>query len=325
MTRYVVIGAGAVGGVVGARLHQAGLDVVLIARGAHLEAIAKDGLRVVSPADDHTLAIPAVGHVAEVGWAPGDVALLAVKSHQSAEVLADLAMAASPDLPVVCLQNAIANEPMALRHFANVYGVMVGCPTGHLEPGVVQAWSSPVSGILDIGRWPAGADARCEAIAADLRSATFDSLVRPDIARWKNRKLISNLGNAIQAVCGREESDGVLRPLVRAEGEAALAAAGRDVASMAEDKDRRGNVLTLGHIDGQRRPGGSSWQSLHRATGGIESDFLNGEVVLLGRTHGVPTPANAVLQRMARELAAARRPPGSEPAAEVLAAIASMR
>jgi 2-dehydropantoate 2-reductase len=64
-------------------------------------------------------------------------------------------------------------------------------------------------------------------------------------------------------------------------------------------------------INGQRRGGGSSWQSLARGTGSIEADLLNGEIVLLGRLHGVVTPVNELLQVVANELAASGAPPGS--------------
>ena len=60
--RFVVYGAGAIGGVIGARLFQSGHDVALIARGAHYDAIRDHGLRIQSPADDATLPIPVVDH-----------------------------------------------------------------------------------------------------------------------------------------------------------------------------------------------------------------------------------------------------------------------
>lgn len=323
--RFVVVGAGAVGGVVGARLSRAGHEVVLVARGPHLDAIRADGLRVESAEGTQVVRIPAAGSPAEVDWRPDDVALLAVKSHQSADALADLAAEAPAGLPVACLQNGIANERMALRHFPVVQGVMVACPTGFLQPGVVQAWSSPTTGLLDVGRWPAGADELSESLVAAFASASFDSRVTPDVARWKNRKLLMSLGNAIDAVCGPPERDGELHAMVTAEGEAALAAAGMAVATGAEDTERRGDLLQLGEIAGGRHPGSSSWQSLRRGTGGIESDFLNGEVVLLGRMHGVPTPANALLQRLARELATGRRPPASVPVDDVMRRLAAAR
>src|SRR5262249_41672437 len=136
--RWVVVGAGAVGGVVGARLAGAGHDVVLVARGEHLAAIRRSGLRLLTPDDDAVLRVPAVGSASEVDWRPGDGALLAVKSMATAGLLTELAAACDPgSTPVVSLQNGVANEPAALRYFANVYGICVMLPTSHLEPGVV--------------------------------------------------------------------------------------------------------------------------------------------------------------------------------------------
>jgi 2-dehydropantoate 2-reductase len=56
-------------------------------------------------------------------------------------------------------------------------------------------------------------------------------------------------------------------------------------------------------IEGQRRGGGSTWQSLERGLGSVETDYLNGEIVLLGRLHGVPTPVNALMQRLTAQAA----------------------
>ena len=72
-------------------------------------------------------------------------------------------------------------------------------------------------------------------------------------------------------------------------------------------------------IDGERRGGGSTWQSLARGTGRVETDLLNGEIVLLGRLHGVPTPVNALLQDVANELARTGAPPASLTEADLLA------
>jgi len=95
------------------------------------------------------------------------------------------------------------------------------------------------------------------------------------------------------------------------EGEAALTAARIDFASLEEDTARRGDLLRLRAIGARPRPGGSSWQSLARGTGRIEADYLNGEIVLLGRLHGVPTPVNALLQATANRMARERSAPGS--------------
>jgi 2-dehydropantoate 2-reductase len=309
--RFVVYGAGAVGGVVGARLFEHGHPVVLIARGDHYRAIRDGGLRIQDPTGEQTLPTPVVDHPSGVEWTGDDVALVAVKSQHTSGVLRELATVAPPELPIVCLQNGVANEAEALRRFANVYAVPVASPTAHLEPGVVQAYSSPITGILDIGRYPEGVDDVAVSVATALSASTFDARAIPDVARWKWRKLITNLGNAIEAVCGPVARGGTIGQRAAAEGEACLAAAGIDAATTEEDRERRGDLLRLRPVAGQKRQGGSSWQSLARQAPGIESDYLNGEVVLLGRLHGVPTPVNALLQRLANRLAATGARPGS--------------
>src|SRR4029077_1857354 len=105
---------------------------------------------------------------------------------------------------------------------------------------------------------------------------------------------------------------------VRAEGEACLRAAGIDFASRDEDKERRADRMHVQPVNGAFRGGGSSWQSLARRTRSIESDYLNGEIVTLGRLHGVPTPVNALMQRVAHEQARLRASPPSARAAELL-------
>jgi 2-dehydropantoate 2-reductase len=309
--RFVVYGAGAIGGVVGARLFEHGHEVSLIARGDHYRAIRDGGLRIQDPTGEQALPIPVVDHPSAVRWTPADVALVAVKSQHTPGVLDELAAVAPPELPIVCLQNGVWNEAEALRRFANVYAVPVASPTAHLEPGVVQAYSTPVTGILDIGRYPEGVDDVAITVAAAFAASTFDARAIPDVSRWKWRKLITNLGNAVEAVCGPAGRGGTIGPRAAAEGEACLGAAGIDAATTDEDRSRRGDRLRLLPVAGYKRPGGSSWQSLARQAPGIESDYLNGEVVLLGRLHGVPTPVNALLQRLANQLAAAGARPGS--------------
>ena len=317
--RIIVYGAGAIGGVIGGRLFEHGHDVVLIARGAHHDAIASDGLRLEWAEGSATLPVPVVSGPANVSWTGDDVVLLAMKSQDTDGALAALAGEAPPDTPVVCAQNGVDNERRTLRYFENTYGMCVMCPATHLEPGVVQATSSPVSGILDVGRYPAGLDDVAERLSTAVVDSTFASEPRADIMRWKYRKLIMNLGNALDALCGIEARFGEIGKLARREGEAVLAAAGIDLVTSAEDRERRGDLLTMKEVGGSGRVGSSSAQSLARATGTIESDHLNGEIALLGRLHGVPTPVNETLQREARRAAAEHRPPGSMTEADLLA------
>src|SRR3954451_12469905 len=220
-----VLGAGAIGGVVAARLHQAGHEVALIARGAQLTALRERGVRVESPAGVQTVPVPVVGEPREIAWGTRDMVLLAVKSQHTQAALGGLRAAAPAETPVVCLQNGIANEPAALRLFPPVYGVSVACPPSYLSPGVVQEWSATVAGLLDVGRYPAGIDRTSEEVAAAFASAGFDARAVDDVRRWKHRKLLTNLGNAVEGVCGPPARHGALDELLQ-EGEAVLAAAG---------------------------------------------------------------------------------------------------
>ncbi|MGH3413729.1 MAG: ketopantoate reductase family protein [Marmoricola sp.] len=317
--RFVVVGLGAVGGSLAVRLCRAGHEVTAIARGAQLDAVRRHGLRLESPTDSVTATFPVCAGPAEVRFGDGDVVVLATKSQHTAGVLTGLANRAPEGVAVLSAQNGVANEPEALRYFPHVYGVVVMCPTAYLEPGTVRAYSAPVTGLLDVGCWPDGEDDTSRAVAAALTESTYDSRSVPDVRRWKYAKLLTNLGNPVEAVCGPQARPGPLVDLLRAEGEAVLAAAGIEHASAEEDRERRGDLLRLGPIDGQSRPGGSTWQSLARGAGSTEADHLCGEVVRLGRLHGVPTPGNALLQRLARELVRGGALPGGYGEADLLA------
>ena len=313
--RFVVYGAGAIGGVIGARLFEHGHDVLLVARGEHARAVAHNGLRLESPDGAVTLQIPVVEDVTAIELDPSeDVVVLATKSQDTTAALAPLAATAPPSVPVLCAQNGVANEREALRRFPRVYGVVVMVPTTHLEPGVVQASSAPTTGILDVGRFPRGSDEVAERCASAFDASGFSARALPEIMRWKYRKLLLNLGNAVEAVFALPpEADRALEELARREGEACLRAAGIDFASVEEDRRRRGDLVRVLPVRGKVRGGGSTWQSLARGAGTIEVDYLNGEVVLLGRLHGVPTPVNEALQRFANAMASEGRPPGSLP------------
>lgn len=316
--RFVVYGAGAVGGVVGGRLAESGQDVVVIARGPHLEAIRSGGLRVLSPDRAVTLPLPAAASPSEIDWRGDEIVLMAVKSQDTAAA-ADALAAVAPAVPVVSLQNGVVNERMLLRRFPHVYGMFVACPATHLEPGVVEAHSSPLAALLDIGRYPSGQDQTAEEVAVAINGAGMESLVRRDIMRWKYTKLLMNLGNVVGALCGPDVRGGRLNRVLREEALAVYRAARIDHASDEEDRERRSGKLNLGEIDGRARRGDSSWQSLERGTGAIETEYLNGEIVLLGRLHGVSTPANEAVCRRARQVAASGERPGSVAEEELLA------
>ncbi len=327
--RYVIIGAGAVGATIGGRLYEAGHEVVLVARGAHGAALRERGLRLTLPERDLALPVPVVERPEALDLRADDVLVLAVKSQDTVAALeawagrpVDGGGTAGARLPLLCAQNGVSNEAQALRRFRHVYGVCVWLPAEYLEPGCVVAPAGPLTGMLHLGRYPSPgepAGALLRAVAADLESAGFGAPLPVDVMPWKYAKLLSNLGNALGAVSGpvRDEEGRALRTRVHAEGEAALAAAGIGYPDEEAVARVRGDLVTLREIAGRPRGGSSTWQSLARGTGSVEVDHLNGEIVLLGRLHGVPTPVNEVLQAVAGDAARRGLPPGGVPAGQL--------
>jgi 2-dehydropantoate 2-reductase len=242
--RYIIIGAGAIGGAIGARLFESGHEVVLTARGAHLAALRDGGLRFATPSGVSTLAIPAVAGPGELSLRADDALILAVKAQDSVAALDAWAWqpvtgggVAADSLPVLCAQNGVASERAALRRFRQVYGVCVWMPASHLEPAAIEAQGAPMTGLLPIGRYPAGEDETARQVASDLAASRFVAPVSPDVMRWKYGKLLTNLGNAVEAVFGRDsnaDAAASLRRRTRDEGKAVLAAAGLDHASPEE-------------------------------------------------------------------------------------------
>ncbi|MEU0148014.1 2-dehydropantoate 2-reductase N-terminal domain-containing protein [Streptomyces sp. NPDC006288] len=328
--RYIIVGAGAVGGAIGGRLAEVGHEVVLVARGAQYTALRDDGLRLTTPEGTRTHRLPVVDGPAALRLGDGDVLVLAVKTQDAAEALDTWSAVpvegggtAGERLPLICAQNGVEGERLALRRFHRVYGCCVYLPATFVEPGRVLAAGAPLTGILHLGRYPSGADDTVRAVAADWAKAKLEAPVVPDVMRWKYAKLLSNLANAIEAATGVIDGPEGRALFDRAseEGRAVLAAAGIEAAGAAEQAAARGDRIRFDPFDGSPRGGGSSWQSLTRGTGTIEADYLNGEIALLGRLHGVPTPVNDVLRRTADAFARERRAAGSMTVAELVALV----
>ncbi|MCB1645416.1 MAG: NAD(P)-binding domain-containing protein [Pseudomonadales bacterium] len=322
--RYIIYGAGAIGGAIGARLHLAGKEVVLIARGQHLQAIRESGLRYRSPVMDEYLRITAVASPEEIAFCADDCVILTMKSQHTEDALRTLASFAPPDLPVICAQNGLANEAMAARRFRRVYAMVVVLPATHLVPGEVihhsPAPEGGSAGILDAGCYGGGTDRCIRQVASDLTAAGFTCKPQEEPMRWKYAKLLQNLGNALQAVCAEDNDTRQIMRMMRAEALACYAAAGYDCPDAKETAAN--NVgLTMGEVTGTHRGGGSSWQSLQRGKTDIEADWLNGEICLLGTEHGIATPANEVIRYLANQAALQGDAPGRYAAAEVLGMI----
>ncbi len=318
--RFVMFGAGAIGGVVGANLHQSGHDVALIARGAHYEAIRSNGLTLETPRRTTVLEIPVAESPGAMHWTGDEVVMVATKSQDTSGALEALRAAAPASTPVLCLQNAVENERVALRLFTNVYGAVVMSPTAHLEPGIVQSYGTKGTGVIDVGRYPDGLDALCEEVAQALGESDFSSVARPDIMRFKYAKLLANLGNAVDAICEPGPDTAEVLELAQEEGRATLKAA--DIEFVAEDVNdvqARWEQLDLQPIAGRERAGSSTRQSIARGAPNVETDYLNGEIALLGRLHRVATPVNDALCEFSARHVRERRAPQTLPAGEVLA------
>ena len=319
--RYVIYGAGGIGGVIGARLFQAGQEVTLIARGEHARVMSAQGLRLIAPNEQLTFQMPVVEHPAAARIDHQTVVLLCMKSQHTLSALEDLAGCASPDTPVVCVQNGVANERQALRFFKHVYATVVNLPALYLTPGEVVSFAQGQGGILDSGCYPGGVDELSDRLTKDLSSAGFSSMADPRVMRKKYAKLLLNLNNVLLAGVKDFENTQHLRQLILQEALACYDAARIQCASKEDVKARQNGVYQMAKIPGYENSAGSSWQSVMRGTGDIETEYLNGEISLLGRLHGVATPANDACVGLARQLMRSKSGPGIVTAATLLATL----
>jgi thiosulfate/3-mercaptopyruvate sulfurtransferase len=316
MSRYIVIGAGAVGASVGAQLHEAGKDVVVVARGRHLSLLRERGLDYVRPEGIRRVALHVVGGPDELSLHDDDVLVLATKSQDTEATIAQWAWqpvgktaSAAQVLPIVLLQNGLENVRTALRRFVTVLDAVVLVPSSYVTPGQVVSPGSPTVGVILLGYPATGETDVADNIASDLRAASFGAQTSWEIERLKAGKLLGNLSHNLDAIYRPSRLRDVAAAALRAEAEQIFAAAGIEAAELTDGSiDLRGFVVET--IVGYERGGSSTWQSLARSAS-QESDFLNGEVVLLARLKGREAPLNAAVQQRIARAARERSPAGS--------------
>ncbi|MFJ5986176.1 rhodanese-like domain-containing protein [Lentzea sp. NPDC092896] len=319
MTRYVIIGGGAVGATAAAELHEAGRQVILVARGSHLDALRTGGLRYVRPGGVSEIRLAVVGGPDEVELQQDDVLVVATKSQDTEEVVRAWAWrpvgtsTAAAALPIVLLQNGLENERIALRRFATVFGAVVWIPASHLSPGEVVSPAEPAAGAFWLGAYPSGTHPRLAEIAEDLADARFHTEIVDDIQRWKAAKLIGNTGNALDALYRPSALRSAALRLTRQEAALVLGAP-------ALVPDRIREVVVIRPIPGHDRSGSSTWQSLQRG-GAPETDYLNGEVSLQARLSGQTAPYNAALAERVQRAVAEGVEPGSLDDADLAATL----
>ena len=298
--RIIIYGVGAVGGVLAARLSGAGETVIGIARGKQLEAIRADGLQLTTPLEVERHKFAVVASPAEIVFEPDDVICLTMKTQDTLGALDDLRRAGVTSQAIFCFQNGVSNEDMALRLFPNVFAVTVQLPATFIEPGVVASFFAPKLGFFDIGRHGVGDQGVAEQMAEHLDRAGFGCFLHADIWPVKYAKLLNNVGNAIDAALGSGAETQRLTALARVEATTVLNIAGIAVAP----QNDRSALGSMHEIEGVARVGSSSAQSLARGAGSIETDYLNGEIILLGRKHGVPTPINTYFADVTQSMVA---------------------
>lgn len=322
--RFIIYGAGGIGCTIGGHLFRQGYDVVLVGNAAHMAAIREKGLTFATGDGNYNLNISAVDRASDVApFRVDDVVLVCAKSQHTVKCLGQLKNAGAPQsLPILCCQNSIWNEAVATRMFDRVYGVLIVVPAWFLTPGEVINPLARKAGFIEIGCYPSGSDALCDAVAEALEASHFSAQANPEVMQAKGAKCWMNLGNALSAVTDGKGDTASFLAEVRREAETVWSAVGIEWEDLeAFGERRKGKYGDAKKPEGYEdlKSGGSSWQSLIRGAGSIEVEQLNGDVVELGRLAGMDTPYNALLWRLADEMAADGDAPGKYTAEDLMA------
>jgi len=310
--RILMMGTGGLGGYFGGLLGRAGEDVVFVARGAHLEAIASQGLRVASPDGDFVFRARAVAQPAEAG--PVDLVLFAVKTYDEAAAAEAICPAMGPETVVLCLQNGVETEDRLASMFgrAAVLGGATYVSAAIEAPGVIR--HSGRSGTIVFGELDGRVTPRVNAIDAMLRHAGIQTEVVTDIMRvlWEKFVFICAVGGmtattrvTLGEVWDQVESREMLRGLMEE-----TAAVGRARGILLDGVVERQMALVEHLVGGADYHTRASLYHDLAAGKRMELDALCGAVVRMGRDAGVPTPFSiavvAVLRPHERRAAANR-------------------
>jgi 2-dehydropantoate 2-reductase len=188
--------------------------------------------------------------------------------------------------------------------------VTVGIGTVFLNDGEVKSRMDP-SGWLLMGRFPEGIDPLVEAVAEQCRNARLDARVTPRIMQYKWGRVLNNLRNAVGAITNASRADCVeLSDLAKNELIGLLDEAGIAYATTAQIAKQWPELNTEVPQFTAGEAQSSTWQSLARKSGSVETDFFNGEAVWLAHKLGKDAPINNGLNRIVQEMAAKRETPG---------------
>ena len=291
--RIVMMGAGGVGGLLGARLLEAGCDVSFIARGAHLAALQAGGLRIDSKAHGalHLNPVRASDRAEQLGVA--DYVLISVKLADSEAAAQLVRPLVGPQTTVISLQNGVTKDELLWREYGRdaVVGGVAYVGAYIAEPGVIHQIGS-MQGI-SLGEYDGSRSERVQALAAVLTQAGVKAHVSGDIRRtiWEKFVLLVGLAGVTTAMRSRigpiranARSRALLLQLMH-EVVAVGRASGVDLpADFARDR--------LAFIDTMPENMDSSMHHDLRVGRPLEVNWFSGAVVDLGRQNDVATPAN---------------------------------
>lgn len=288
------MGAGAVGTYYGALLARGGHEVTMVARGAHLEAMARAGRAIVREAGGDLWEVP-VRAVAEPEGPAPDLVIVTTKSHHTLAAAHALAPVVGEPTTVISLQNGVENvgRLASVLGAERVLGAIAFAGLRVEEPGIVD---HEAEGWVKMGD-PAGLSARATRIHG-LLAPCWDVALSERIVHDQWHKLLWNAGfNAICAVTGATAGEALATP----ESEALVRAAMWEVVAVAA---RHGVTLGADDVDEMAAPN-LQLRDYHPSTARdleagkpLERDALCGFLAREGAALGVPTPVNLVLDSL---------------------------
>ena len=292
--RIAVMGAGSIGGYFGGMLSLGGNEVTLIARGAHLEAIRRRGLQVITDHGEFTVQCEATDDPRQAG--PVDLVLLTVKTYHNQEAVPAMRPMVGEETTVLCLQNGIDSYEMAAQSLGagRVLPGAAYVDAGLESPGVVKQVGEVVE--IVFGE-PDGVDSpRGELISDTLRKAGIPAQLSNNIQRtlWTKFLFIATTAGVMSL---SRQTMAQLMPLpewrkvilgCRWEIEAVGRASGVDLdPNIVQD--------TVDYIERSLEEMHASMHADIVAGRPLELEALNGAVVRAGKSAGLPTPINDVI------------------------------
>ncbi len=332
-----MFGAGAIGIAVGGLLARAGARVVCVARPVYAEALRR-GVTLKQSGKEICVKLDAVTSARELEPEPGDLIFITTKSQHTEDVVKELAGVYPPSARVVCFQNGVRNEEIAARRFENVYAGLVFFSAVQLEPEII---TMPRGRQVAIGRFPEGIDDMARQICTDLARAGLEVTCSVHVMAMKWSKFLVNLNNATCAITGYYVEQGMNEPEmrrlmleVREEGLRVVEAAGIESEPPADEpspirisemneklRQPLREPREVEAVPESERTYSSMWQDLMVGRKSSEVEFLNGEIVRLGKKLRMPTPYNSALLDVINRMFAEGLRPGLYTPAELRALI----